>query len=353
MKKRFITCALSILSLTCMAQTESSGHMPTYNTEGIIYFLPQTAIDITLDVEKVTYTPGDFCHYANRYLRSQGISSAPETYWEIKDLQITPVGIADPQKSYTIKMKDKSLSSLVSLTEEGILSSITYDEPPHLNQTPSPRTPQQKTPVNPRRFLSEEILTATPTAKMAELVAREIYNIRDSRTSNIRGQADNMPQDGEALKIILSTLEEQEAALTAMFEGTTTRQSQQITFRITPDATDQKGEILFRFSRKLGVVDADDLSGAPYYYDLKNQTSLSIPEEKVTKKSKRPQGIIYTIPGKGQLRIYRNQDILYDGEIHVAQWGQTDVLTNDLFGKGATTRILFDSTTGAIRHIDR
>lgn len=352
MRKRLTICALSLLTLTGMAQTEGSDHMPTYHTEGITYFLPQTAIDITIDVQKVTYTPGDFCQYANRYLRSQGVSSTPETYWEIKDIRITPVGVADPQKMYTIKMKDRSLASLVSLTEENTLSSINYDTPPQPEQAPLPKPAPQIPATNPRRILSEEVLAATSTAKMAELVAREIYNIRDSRNSIIRGQADNMPKDGEALKIILNNLQEQEAALTSLFEGVTTRQDHEVTIRLTPEASSLKGEVLFRFSRKLGIVDADDLGGAPYYYDLENLSAHPTPDEKASKKSKRPQGVIYTIPGKGRLRIYRSQDVIYDGEVHIAQWGETDVLSTDLFGKGATTRILFDTATGAIRHID-
>lgn len=352
MKKKLIICALSLLPLANMAKTEGDSHMPTYHTDGITYFLPQTAIDITIDVQKVTYTPGDFCHYANRYLRSQGISSTPETYWEIKDIRITPVGVADPQKMYSIKLKDRSLAALVSLTEDGILNSINYDTPPPTEHPQHPEATASATPVNPRRFLNEEILSATSTAKMAELVAREIYNIRESRNAIIRGQADNMPQDGEGIKLLLRSLDEQETAFVSMFEGTTVRQHQEVTFRLTPGESNLKGEVLFRFSRKLGIVDADDLSGTPYYYDLTNHTTLPVPDAKA-KKAKRPQGVIYTIPGNGHLRIYRTQDLLWEGDIHVAQWGETDVLTTDLFGKGANTRILFDPATGAIRHIDR
>lgn len=72
----------------------------------------------------------------------------------------------------------------------------------------------QKKKINPRDFLTEEILMAGSTAKMAELVAKEIYNIRESKNALVRGQADNMPKDGEQLKIMLANLEEQEAAMT-------------------------------------------------------------------------------------------------------------------------------------------
>ena len=43
---------------------------------------------------------------------------------------------------------------------------------------------------------------ASSTAKMAELVAKEIYNIRESKNALLRGQADNTPSDGAQLKIM-------------------------------------------------------------------------------------------------------------------------------------------------------
>ena len=65
---------------------------------------------------------------------------------------------------------------------------------------------------------------ASSTAKMAELVAKEIYNIRESKNALVRGQADNMPKDGAQLKLMLDNLEEQERAMTEMFSGTYNRE---------------------------------------------------------------------------------------------------------------------------------
>ena len=40
--------------------------------------------------------------------------------------------------------------------------------------------------------MNQEILSAGSNAKIAELTAEEIYDIRDSRTALIKGEADNM-----------------------------------------------------------------------------------------------------------------------------------------------------------------
>lgn len=49
------------------------------------------------------------------------------------------------------------------------------------------------------------------SAKMAELVAKEIYSIRESRNALLRGEADNMPKDGAQLKLMLDNLNQQTA----------------------------------------------------------------------------------------------------------------------------------------------
>lgn len=351
MKKLLLTIGIAI-GLTANAQTEVSEYTPGIHAEGVTYFLPQTAIDITIKTEKVTYTPGDFCHYANKYLRLQGISDIPDTYWEIKSIDIRPVGIIDPDKGYTIKLKDKSVAPLVELSEDGLLLSINKEKEQPAPVT-APEMPQQASCINPKDLLGEEILSATSTAKMAELVAKEIYNIRDSRNAITRGQADNMPKDGEALKLILQSLNAQDEALTSMFKGNITREQKIISIRLLPNGEDTARQILFRFSRKLGIVAADDLSGAPIYYDLTNLTNLPQPDERANKKAKRPQGVVYNIPGRALLKVYRNNEILFDEEIPVAQLGYTDVLATDLFNKNATTKVTFDAATGAIRKIER
>lgn len=352
MKKGIMIAAL-LAGINGMAQTEVSDYTPGVNAEGVTYFLPRTLVEIVLEAEKEVYTPGEFCDYASKYLRLQNVSNTPHSIWNIKGMTVRLVGVRDAQKGFTVKLKDKSIASLLALTDEGVLLSINQPEGensghPQEKENPSPKG------IDPKDFLNEEILTTTSTAKMAELVAKEIYNIRDSRNAILRGQTDNVPQDGEALKLILSNLEKQENALVDMFKGKTVKEKKEFTIQLNPDENDVAESVLFRFSRKLGVLDSEDLSGNPIYYSLTNLTDLPQPaEEKKAKKVKRPQGIVYNIPGKALLKIFNDQEVLYEEELPVAQYGNTDVLATDLFNKGAATRVTFDPSTGAIRKIER
>ena len=69
---------------------------------------------------------------------------------------------------------------------------------------------------------------ASSTAKMAELVAKEIYNIRESKMPFYAAKADNMPSDGAQLKIMLDNLNAQEDAMTKMFSGTRDKEEKNI-----------------------------------------------------------------------------------------------------------------------------
>ena len=168
------------------------------------------------------------------------------------------------------------------MTPEGIIKAINTTSP--IEKAPVTKVADTaKKRIDPRSFMTEEILIAGSTAKMAELVAKEIYNIRESKNSLTRGQADYMPKDGAALKLMLDNLDEQEQAMMQMFAGTTDRTEKSFTIRIKPEAG-MKEKVAFRFSKKLGMLDADNLSGEPYYISIINQETLPPVIRKAKKK---------------------------------------------------------------------
>ena len=208
--------------LMSQAQTASSFYQPGVTTEGAVYFLPKTAVRVTIQVEKTTYTPGDFCKYAERYLRVKGVSPTPSVSYRITTIRQEAVAVADTSKRYAVEFNAKTSASNVNLSSDGILLSINTDpvrRPGAKPFTPAPRPAA----VNPRQYMSEDILAAGSTAKMAELTAQDIYEIRESRNLLVRGQADNMPKDGEQLRLMLSQLDLQDRSMTSLFTGITTK----------------------------------------------------------------------------------------------------------------------------------
>ena len=325
-------------------------YTPGTMDEGVVYYLPKTQLEIKVTATKVTYTPGELCQYANRYLRMQGVSAQPSEHWELQSIEVNPIGVPDVQKAYSVKLKDKTVTSQVELTEEGIIKAINTTAPEEKAADPKAATEKPKR-VDPRNFMTEEILLAGSSNKMAELIAKEIYNIRESKNSLTRGQADYMPQDGAALKIMLNNLEEQEKALTEMFSGYTDRTEKTFTFYVEPEKelTDQ---VVCRFSKKLGVVKENNLAGEPIYLSVKDETILP-PADEEAKAKKKLDGVIYNIPGKGLVSVKGLGKTYYDKEVLITQFGETEVLLNNLFNKKVNTRVIFSPITGGIVKIDK
>ena len=341
---------IGLLTACHMHAQDVAHYTPGTMDEGVVYYLPKTQIEIKVTATKVTYTPGELCQYANRYLRLQGISAQPYEYWEINSIHVGTIGVPDAEKAYSVKLKDKSVASQVELTEDGIIRAINTSAPKEEKARKEKQTEQSKQ-VDPGKFMTEEILMAVSTNTMAELVAKEIYNIRESKNSLTRGQADYMPQDGAALKIMLNKLEEQEKALTELFSGRTERMEKTFTFYVEPDQeiTDQ---VVFRFSKKLGVVKEENLAGEPIYLTVKDESTFP-PANEEAKAKKKLDGVIYNIPGKGNVIVKALGKTWFDSELPITQFGETEVLTDNLFNKKVNTRVIFSPITGGIMKIDK
>jgi hypothetical protein len=293
-------------------------------------------------------THGEFCRYADRYLRLNNVSAEPEEFWTLDKIETRIAGVPDKDNVYFVKMKDKTVAPLMELTEDGIVRSINIP----FSGKPAAKTPEAKateSSIDPRSFLTEEILMSNSSAKMAELVAKEIYSIRESKNALLRGEADNMPKDGAQLKLMLDNLNQQETAMTEMFSGKIKKEPKTFTIRLTPK--EMKDEVAFRFSRKLGVVANNDLAGEPYYISV---TDLKSPDVSATEEGKKKvDGVAYNLPGKAQVTLVYNNKKLFDDQLPITQFGTVEYLAPVLFNKNSTIKVLFDTATGGLIKVDR
>lgn len=351
MKKLIIAAGL-LMATYAYAQTEVLTGVTRGKDYGVVYSLPKTQIELEIKANKVNYTPGEFSKYADRYLRLTNVSADPEEYWELTSVKVKSVGVPNSEATYFVKLKDKTVAPLMELTEDGIVKTINVPySKSGLDKKTAPVPAVLQKQANPREFLTEEILMANSTAKMAELVAKEIYNIRESKNALLRGQADNMPSDGAQLKIMLDNLNIQEEAMTQMFSGTRNKEERTFTVRLTPDK-ELNNEIAFRFSKKLGVVANNDLAGTPFYISVKDLKTVKIPQEDA-KKKKELDGIAYNVPGQAMVTLTDGKKKIYEGELPITQFGVIEYLAPVLFNKNATIKVYFDPNTGGLIKVDR
>ena len=357
-------CQLSIFNLS-YAQTEVTQGVTFGKKFGVTYMLPQTEIKIEAEATRQHYEPGQFSKYAERYLRLRDVKQEAETSWTLDEVKVNIVGVPDPSNIYFVEMKDRTTAPLMELTADGIVRSInlpfTGDK-----KAEQPQAKQQEDEAlpDPRTFLTEEILMTNSTAKMAELVAREIYSIRESKNALLRGEAENLPKDGAQLQIMLDNLNKQEKAMVQMFEGKVTTEKHHFTKRVTPE--EMSNHVVFRFSKKLGFVEADDLAGEPIELTIVNKQLIPEQPAEPEGKSSRSiisiltngnksaiEGVAYNVPGKADVKLtYQHKDII-NTELSLTQFGTREYLADQLFNRNTVTQVLFDVNTGALLKIDR
>lgn len=351
---RAFLSALLLLLLFCTplhAQTQVSKYRPGLTPEGIVYYLPKTALRISVLTERTTFTAGELARYADRYLRLNDVGMESFVTHRVVGLTVTPIGVADTSKCYVVPFNVRTAASNMVLSDEGTLLAVNAEPLPaeeHRPFRPAPR-PQ---PADPRRYLSQEILTAGSSAKKAELTADDIYEIRESRNLLSRGQADFMPKDGEQLRLMLQTLDRQEQALTQLFVGTTERDTTELTIVFAPDG-ECKNHVLFRLSKQRGLVDIDDLSGTPYYIDIEDLHMLPAPAAEPMRKKKEPEnGIYVNAPGRMRATIRHSgqQPVVY--ETQAAQFGRAELLSGSLFDRRFTTHLTLHPVTGSVERLE-
>jgi hypothetical protein len=346
MIRRLLSGLLLLSSLVAGAQEP---------VEGTTYFLPKTRLNFSVLVEKSSFTPGQFAGYSERYMK-EPIRDKASVAYRIVGIKVDVDALPDASKRHTITLDKKHSIFTLDLDKNGVLRAINATA--HADEAKSVKfvSAVKSAPLDPTKFMSQDILSAGNSAKMAELTAQEIYDIRDSRNQLSRGEADFMPKDGEQLKIMLNNLATQEKALMQTFTGVTMCDTteHQLSFVPMPSADSlqlSSKQLLFRFSKHLGLVDADDLAGSPYYIKVTDERVVPSIETLAPNEKKKELPLIYVnLPGKIKVALLDESDnILKQFETNAAQYGKEEGLSANLFGKKFTTHIVLDPVSGNVK----
>lgn len=356
MKNLFLTVLTAVAIVTPAAsQTTQKLTASKINEYGLIYTLPVTVADVTVEAEKTVKTPGEFFRYAKKYLNIDPITE-PSQQWVVKSVTVNARGVADEKEQYLVQFKSGSAPFMV-LNDENFPLTVNTDNLPAASelklpvaQAAQPTILQQPVAA---QAVTEEMLQSQSSAKRAELAAAKIYELRQSRNEIISGQADQMPSDGKAMQLALDNLAQQEAALTAMFVGTVQTSTDVRTFTVEMPEGETSHMVVGRLSVLNGIVDASDLSGDPIYLDIKVTARGKLPKNEKGEVKKFPKGgLAYRIPGEADVTVTFGNDQLFNGHFDVAQYGVVFGLEPNLFtDKKSPAYVVFDGATGAIREL--
>lgn len=335
------------------AQTTQKLVASKANEYGLIYSLPRTVLDITIESEHTERTPGEFYNYARLKLGREDAITRPSREVRIKSVTIVPRGIADPDNRWLVQFKSGA-TPFVLLDQNNCPVAVNTDRIPEQNTVELPEpVAAEPTPLETpaaSQAVTQEMTLSSSLSKRADLAAQRIFELRENRSDLISGQADNTPPDGHSLQLALDNLSAQEAALTAMFIGTTKTFTSVSTITFEPDSESVNSALFARLSPIDGIVDVNDLSGAPIYIslDIIEQGELPVNEKGETKTFPKG-GLAYNIPGKAIISLdYEGKEIAHR-EVSLAQLGVTFGIDPKLFyDKKQPSKLLLDPTTGAI-----
>lgn len=321
------------------------------SVEGTDYYLPKTTMRFTVKVEKTQYTPGKLASYAHRFLRSE-VAQEPTVTYRLIGIDMKAYAVPDTSRHFTLITDKKHSVNKVCRADNGQLLAINADA--EATELPTPTFTPAPKPVLPNAhdYMTEDMLNAGSNAKMAELTAQEIYDIRDSRNQLNRGEADFMPKDGTQMAIMLGNLSKQEAALSSLFTGTTVKDTTWTNIDFVPTREGQ--QVLFRLSKWLGLVDADDLSGEPYVVTVvdKHTTAQPQPAPEGQKEDKNDIGLRVCQPSRIKATVTHGQQTVGTYEVAAPQFGSVESLSGELFGKKQSASLVLDPLTGSVKKIE-
>lgn len=357
MKRMLFTISVLAAALMTSAQTTQKLTAGKTNEYGLIYSLPVTVIDVTVEAEKTVRQPGEFFRYAKKYLGMDPIVE-PSTVCRLKSVTVTTRGVADPDERYLVQFKSGSTPFMIISDNDFPLAinteTVAMSDIKQLPQSRDASPTILETPAA-SQAMTAEMLQSTSSAKRAELAAARIFELRQSRSDIISGSADNMPSDGQAMQLALDNLNDQEAALTAMFIGTEQTSTQVVTFTAVPPAGDDDTWqcVIARLSALDGIVDAENLSGDPIRLTVNVTARGSLPKNDKGEVKRFPKGgLAYRIPGSADVTASFMGNDVATAQIDVAQYGVVFGLDPNLFtNKREPAYATFNPVTGAIREI--
>ena len=351
MKKLSLSLLSIMLCVLCIGQTSVTPFDASKDyLNGIVYSLPKTQINITITARCTIEKPGPFYQYAERYLATKDIITINNETWTVENIDIHTSAIPDPNRTFQVAIDTRGIANNISFYHDNIIAGINI-ESDMPNMSDKSENSSFLIPNSSLNFdysvLNEDALVATSIPKMAEMIARQIYHIRESRTALLSADLEQLP-DGKALKQMLARLDRDEAELVAFFTGKSHSYTVTKTYTITPD-DDLTDYVIARISTIEGLTEAGNVIGEPIYLNIKGtyyNAPLADPKQEKT-----PKGFYYNVPGEAVVSVD------YDGTNHteilpIAQFGYTTPLSATLTNN-KNTRITFNPELGTILKIEK
>lgn len=343
---------IGLLSVLCVAcATMLHAQIVQENEMALVYYMPQTVIDVDITYSIETEEAGPYHAYAKRYLGTEDVISTNSRHAEIVEVNVYSDSQADLSRPVKVVPDEDTKTQLLAVNCDGTLYGYNvrrFVVSKENTKKPLPADVQSVSEVSP---LLEEQLKAQSTAQAAESVAKQIYRIREAKMYLLSGEIENAPGDGAGLEVALKELNRQERQLVQLFTGKRTRKTMLKSVRYIPSKSEEKA--LLYFSPENGITAEEDVSALPVMIQFSARKQVLAPATgKTGKKAPVPSQIYYNLPGYGNYTISYDGAVLQEGSLPVAQFGIAVPLAKSLFTGKKAPEIYFNTETGYILSIE-
>lgn len=319
---------------------------------GIVYALPATVVRVTITARVIVETVGPYYKYSARYLNVNDPVQADGQRWQIMGARVATVGQADQQRRFKVSAASHDAMPAVALRSDGRLAGINLRKAAQEQETAdvNPTLPTFNMESVP---LSQDILSRTSSAAMAEGVAQAIYDMRAQRRALIAGDHEAQLPGAGALATALRELARLERLHMELFIGHRDTLTVVRHFDIVPDYNGAGNLVPVRFSDTHGFLDALDLTGKPVYVDMEFDDKQRLNTMPAAARKTPLSGLKYIQPGNLTVKVTDRNIPLCQTRVLCTQNGQIADLPAALL---TTHRVTIDPATGAIsdlRPIDK
>ena len=350
LKKLIIITPVIFYLVSCLPSrdykvTKSSGAQ-LVNDKSLIYALPQTSVNIRLEVTKTIIKKGPYAEYAQKYLNISNIPLSDSESYMITDVKIIPQLEADPTQYYAITYKTypDNISSLFSLSNKGIIldfanawrkgsdslklsndSDFIFD-PRLTNETITEKVDTfYKTVLTDTSFkripIFKNQMTAKTTEEIAKETAHELIKTRKRKLKILRGEYEFHP-DGKALEVMVNELNKEEEALLRMFNGVKITKKQHFTYTETPPSETFSKELCY-FTAIQGIK---NIKAEGYSTISVQMTKEKFENQPNTLIEHHPNILYIRVPAMTDVEIKINNERFVRTRIPVYQFGNVQVV---------------------------
>ena len=346
MKKIFL------LLVGAMTVSAVSAQVMKEDESALVYYSPKTTIALEFSYTVEHFERGQYAEYADALLGISDIVMETGSVCTLKDVRVGTAVSTDYNRPHKV-VNDGAFPLLLTINDKGLLTG--YNVLP-LPQKQMPRKEHECKkhehecpPTRVAPYPEEVLKAANPQAKALE-IAKQIFHLRETRMYLLNGEVEHAPADGEAMKLVLEELDNQERALTELFIGRKHMRHEHKTVRVEPS---NEGALLF-FSEENGFTDSDNIDADTIEVRMLCQQQEAQPlDQKAKKKAQELSQIVYNVPGYCTVNVLYQGKSLADNKIPVAQFGIDVALPKKMFTGKELPKITFSEKTGNIVSISK